>query len=48
MRFESRRGQNEKKKRKQNAIYNSQKHIFFTARVWLVLWLCISKMICKA
>lgn len=25
-----------------------EKRIFFTARFWLVLWLCISKTICRA
>jgi hypothetical protein len=43
MRFENKKGQNEKKH-----ILQSKKRIFFTAFFGLVLWLCISKMICRA
>jgi len=47
MRFENKKMKNEKKREK-NTFYNSKKHIYFTALFWLVLWLCIAKMICKA
>jgi len=36
------------KKKEKNTICNLKKRIFFTAIFWLLLWLCISKMICKA
>ncbi len=37
-----------KKNEKKNVFCNSKKRIFFTALVWLLLWLCVSKMICRA
>ncbi len=36
------------KKNEKNVFCNSKKRIFFTALFWLVLCLCILKMICKA
>jgi hypothetical protein len=29
-------------------FYNLKKRIFFTALFWLVVWLCISRTICRA
>jgi hypothetical protein len=43
IRFESRRGQNEKK-----SVFQFEKHNFFIALFWVVLGLCISNMNCKA
>jgi len=45
MKFESNGGQNEKKWKKK-CILQFEKHILFATLFWLVLWLCISKMIC--
>ncbi len=45
--FESKKSQNEKK-RKKKQFCNSKKRSFFTAIFWLVFWLSISKVICKA
>jgi hypothetical protein len=42
------RGVKMKKNEKKNAFFNLKKRIFFTALFWLLLWLCISKMICRA
>jgi hypothetical protein len=36
------------KMEKKNALCNTKKCIFFTALFWLLLWLCVSKMICTA
>jgi hypothetical protein len=47
MRFESKKDQNEEKMKK-HVFCNSKKRIFITALLWLVSWLCISKMICRA
>jgi hypothetical protein len=33
---------------KKHGLQFEKKHIFFTALFWLLLWLCILKMICKA
>jgi hypothetical protein len=35
-------------KMKKHAFCNLKKHIFSTALFWLLLWLCIAKMIHKA
>jgi hypothetical protein len=35
-------------KMKKTAFYDLKKRIFFTALCWLLLWLCISKMIWEA
>ncbi len=35
-------------KMKKNVFFNLKKSIFFNALFWLFLWLCISKMICRA
>ncbi len=35
-------------KMKKNTFCNSKKRIFFIALFWLLIWLCISKMICRA
>jgi hypothetical protein len=37
-----------KKSEKKHVLQFEKKHIFFTALFWLLLWLCILKMICKA
>jgi hypothetical protein len=34
------------KKNEKKSILQLKKHIFLTALFWLLLWLCISKMIC--
>jgi hypothetical protein len=36
------------KKNEKNLFCNFKKHNFFIALFWLLLWLYISKMICKA
>jgi hypothetical protein len=36
------------KKNEKNLFCNSKKRIFLIALFWLLLWLRISKMICKA
>jgi hypothetical protein len=46
MKFENRRVRMKKNEKKM--FCNSKKHIFFRALFWLVLWLCRTKMICKA
>jgi hypothetical protein len=35
-------------KMKKNVFCNTKKRILFTALFWLLLWHCISKMICAA
>ncbi len=35
------------KKNEKNAFCNSKKCIFFTAFFWVLIWLYISKVICK-
>jgi hypothetical protein len=37
-----------KKNEKKKAFCNLKKRIFFTALFWLLLWVCIAKMISKA
>jgi hypothetical protein len=35
-------------KNEKKSVLQFEKSIFFTALFWVLLWLCISKMICKA
>jgi hypothetical protein len=50
MRFENKRDNffYNKKQKQKNMICNLKKPIFFIALLWLVLWLSISKMFCRA
>jgi hypothetical protein len=37
-----------KMKQMKKLVLQFEKHIFFIALFWLLFWLCISKMICRA
>jgi hypothetical protein len=36
------------KKNEKKTHFVLKKYFFFTALLWLLLWLCISKMVCRA